>query len=241
MRSVQVGPLLVHIAGGPDGQGGGGGPAIILCHGFGAPGTDLVSLSGLIDVGPDVRWFFPEAPIELDMGWGPSGNAWWHIDMVRYQNLMLRGRYGELLNETPDGLDSARDALIETLAVLESTYRVDMGRSVIGGFSQGAMLTTEIALHAPTRFAGVCLFSGCLVSQSRWSQTTPQGLRVFQSHGRHDPILPFAGAEALRALLVERGAVHSWVPFSGQHEIPDVAIEKAGSFCQDLFNSAPAR
>src|SRR5580698_9241141 len=87
--------------------GRGDGPAILLCHGYGAPGNDLVPLGRVIDAGTGVRWFFPEAPIELP--WG--GRAWWNLDLLRLQELALRGQRRLLAGETPDGLDDARAAL----------------------------------------------------------------------------------------------------------------------------------
>jgi hypothetical protein len=48
--SFKAGPLQVVSVGGTDRQGGGDGPAILLCHGFGAPAEDLVPLARVIDV-----------------------------------------------------------------------------------------------------------------------------------------------------------------------------------------------
>jgi phospholipase/carboxylesterase len=45
-------------------------------------------------------------------------------------------------------------------------------------------------------------------------------MRVVQSHGRQDPLLPYSGAETLRDLLLDAGVDLQFVPFDGQHEIP---------------------
>ena len=44
MRTTTLGQLTVHLTGGTDREGGGDGPLVVLLHGFGAPGTDLVPL-----------------------------------------------------------------------------------------------------------------------------------------------------------------------------------------------------
>ena len=75
---MKIGPLSVRELGRGDG------PAILLCHGYGAPGDDLVPLGRVIDAGSGVRWFFPEAPLEVDLGFGRP-RAWWPIDMMRMQ------------------------------------------------------------------------------------------------------------------------------------------------------------
>ncbi len=235
MKSLLLGSLLVHMAGGTDGEGGGDGPAVLLCHGFGAPGDDLVGLHRAIAAPPGTRWFFPEAPLDVDVGM--PGRAWWPIDMARLQLAMMRGMSRELARETPPGLAAARQLLSETISFLGELHHVDPARLVVGGFSQGAMLTTDLVLTGGLGVAGLAILSGTLLSEDRWraSAASASGLPVFQSHGRHDPVLPFSGAEALGALLVGAGAHRRFVPFSGQHEIPTPAIGALGGFLSEVL------
>ncbi len=74
---------------------------------------------------------------------------------------------------------------------------------VIGGFSQGAMLATDVALRSDIPLAGLCLFSGTLIAEQEWVVSAPnrRGLRVSLSHGQSDAILPFTAAERLRDFL----------------------------------------
>ena len=233
MEPVSIGPLRVRAFGGEDRQGGGDGPAVLLCHGFGAPGDDLVALARAVDAGREVRWFFPEAPNAIDLGYGMTGRAWWKIDMARLESMIARRDRATLKAETPDGLSEARAALEACVEALERIHGVRRERLVLGGFSQGAMLTTELALHADRPFAGLAILSGALISAERWQAAaalTGRTLHALQSHGRADPILPFDGAEELRALLVESGAAVEFVPHGGQHEIPAVVLQRLGAF-----------
>jgi phospholipase/carboxylesterase len=232
METTKIGPLTVRALG----PSGGHGPAILLCHGFGAPGDDLVGLARAVhiggDVDPGVRWFFPEAPIALD--WG-GGRAWWPIDILRMQQLHLRGQADQLRSETPPGLAPAREALEGVLAALERDHGVDRSRLVIGGFSQGAMLATEVALAAEVPFAGLAILSGTLISADRWAAAASArgaSIHALVSHGRRDPLLPFEDAERLRALLEQGGATVTWVPHGGQHEIPAVVVERLTAFAR---------
>jgi phospholipase/carboxylesterase len=220
--------------------GSGDGPAILLCHGFGAPGDDLVSLARAVDAGPGVRWFFPAAPhAPASLG---GGRAWWMIDIERRIQLMMRGRGAELRAETPPGLAEARAAVEGTIAALERDHGVRREKLVIGGFSQGAMVTTEVALAAETPFAGLAILSGTLLSEERWTAAAKArggSLHVMQSHGTRDPLLPFADAEMLKALLDAGGASVDWVPHGGQHEIPRVVLERLGAFARARFATSP--
>lgn len=229
MRTTNIGPLAVTAV------GSGEGPAIVLCHGYGAPGDDLVALAGAVDAGPGVRWFFPAAPLELS--WG--GRAWWEIDLDRRVALAARGQGDQLRQETPEGLAEARAMLEATIAELERAYGVRRDRLVLGGFSQGAMLATEIALAAEVPFAGLVILSGTLLSQDRWAaaaRARGSSLHVLMSHGRRDPMLRFEDAEALRALLEDGGAEVEWVEHGGQHEIPRVVLGALGAFVRRRFS-----
>jgi phospholipase/carboxylesterase len=236
MVSELLGPLRVHAAGGSDGRGGGDGPAILLCHGFGAPGDDLVALARVIDAGRSTRWFFPEAPLTVP----GAGRAWWPLDMARIQMMMMRGDPRVLAEETPAGLDQARAALEATIDALETERGVGRDRLLLGGFSQGAMLTTEIALHAARPFAGLVVLSGNLLSAERWTEAAGRSgptLHAFLAHGRRDPVLPFAGAEALRALLEKSGAEVEWVAHGGGHEIPPPVVTGLAAFARRRFSA----
>lgn len=202
--------------------GTGDGPAVLLCHGFGAPGDDLVPLAEALDPAGQWRWFFLEAPLSL-RAMGIPGRAWWNIDMVALQRAMASGDLSARMEETPPGLAEARAAVEQALQVLQAEHQVEPSRLVIGGFSQGAMVTTEVALHAAAPLAGLAILSGALISRARWQAAATAraaGLHVFQSHGRRDPILPFAGAERLGALLDAAGASRQFVAHGGGHELP---------------------
>jgi phospholipase/carboxylesterase len=236
MVSELLGPLRVHAAGGSDGRGVGDGPAVLLCHGFGAPGDDLVSLARVIDAGRSVRWFFPEAPLTVP----GAGRAWWQLDMARIQSMMMRGDPRALADETPPGLAKARAALEATIDALATERGVAREKLIVGGFSQGAMLTTEIALHADRPFAGLVVLSGNLLSAERWTEAAGRSgpsLHAFLAHGRQDPVLPFAGAEALRALLEKSFAAVDWVAHGGQHEIPPPVVVGLAAFARRRFSA----
>ena len=224
MKTFRAGPLLVRSVGGTDRDGGGDGPSVLLCHGYGAPGDDLVSLYRAVRAPEGTRWFFPEAP--GDLGAGSDGRAWWQIDMMKLQLAMMRGEHRALADEVPAGLDEARDALEQCIDALGEHHGVVRDRLVIGGFSQGAMVATELGLYGAHRYAGLAVLSGTLLCQSRWAekQGRLRDLPIVQSHGKADPILAFSGAEALRDFFTVAGAKLSWIPFAGQHAIPASAL-----------------
>ena len=223
MKELQLGTLRARICGGTDREGGGTGPLVLLMHGYGAPGTDLVPLWRELAVPPEVRFVFPEAPLELGFG----GRAWWPIDMARLQERFTKSAAERLTAEIPTGVEEARSAVMEMLSVLEQDFAASPQSTVIGGFSQGAMLATDVVLRTTRPFAGLAIMSGSVISRAEWVRfmAARKGLPVLQGHGRADAVLPFAVAEQLRDLLTSAGLPVEFIPFNGGHGIPHAVLD----------------
>ena len=239
MKIEQLGGLKVRLTGGSDGRGGGTGPAVVLLHGWGAPGDDLVPLGAEIDGPTGTRYVFPEAPLALQMGFGPSnasGRGWWALDIERRQREVAAGRARDLSREVPKGLAEARGKVLALLDELDR--RLGARQVVLGGFSQGAMLACDVAFHAGKPTAGLVMLSGTLLAADEWTPLMPnrKGLRVFQSHGSADPLLPYFMAEQLRDLMTQAGLVVEWVGFRGGHELPRIVLDKLGGFLRGVFS-----
>lgn len=233
-RAVRLAELSFRIVDPDDGPPGRP-PELLVCfaHGYGAPGTDLVPLAAeLVELRPELaraRFVFPEAPlVPEDLGpWG--GRAWWPIDLAALERALATGTPRVLAHTEPDGMAPARRQLIAGLEVALRDAGLGWDRLVVGGFSQGAMLAVDLALRVDEPPAGVIAFSPTLLCEEVWRRHAPRraGLPVFISHGRHDPLLPFAATEALVALLGDAGLVVEFLPFDGPHTISAEALERA--------------
>jgi phospholipase/carboxylesterase len=232
MRIAKLGELTVRIAGGADREGGGEGPAVVLMHGFGAPGDDLVSLWRALRAPPGTRFVFPEAPLSLAELGMPDRRAWWMNDIARFQRATTSKELEGRIAEVPAGLAEARERVLAMLT--EVATLLNPSKVVLGGFSQGSMLAVDVALRTEVRLAGVVVMSGGLMAASEWKALAPKrkGLPVVQSHGVRDPIVPFLSGEKLRDLLTEAGLAHTWVPFGGEHTIPEAVVDEVGAFLE---------
>lgn len=237
MRHVRYGGLNVRFTGGLDGQGGGDGPVVMLLHGFGAPGDDLVALGDLLTVPKGTRFLFPEGPLSLNIGFGDS-RAWWIIDMARIQADRAAGQIRDLSQETPKDLVPAREQMLALLSDVEQKLGADPPKTVLGGFSQGAMLSCDALLHTDRPYAGLVQLSSNLLAQPVWGPLMPKrkGLPVFQSHGTQDDILPYSGAERLRDAMSKSGLVVEWHRFRGGHEIPEPVVQRLGVFLTKVLS-----
>jgi phospholipase/carboxylesterase len=216
--------------------------AVVLCHGFGAPGTDLVGLAQPLlatsqQIGESVAFIFPAATMDLSNRGIRGGRAWWMIDL----NRLLYGPPPDFLEQfrraRPEGLVEARQSLVELIEAASQHFQLPADRFVLGGFSQGSMLATDVALRLPTAPAGLAILSGALINEAEWRLLAAKRgpLTVMQSHGRHDSILPFPMALALHEMLLEAGADVDFVAFTGDHEIPHIVIERFASLLSRLL------
>jgi phospholipase/carboxylesterase len=242
MKTLTIGPLTVHRVEKPgathEKNGNKAALTVVLCHGFGAPGTDLVGLADDLDAPPGTTLLFPEAPLSLSMfGSSPFGEprAWWLIDIARLELAIARGELRDLSKDVPDGLAEARAAFAAMLDELAKETPPE--RLVLGGFSQGSMLTLDLALRQPERkLAGLVALSGTLLAEREWIPLMEgrRGTPVFQSHGASDPILPYSIAERLRDALVKAGLDMTFDPFAGPHTIPPRTLERLGAWLRAL-------
>ncbi|HZA13572.1 MAG TPA: phospholipase [Myxococcaceae bacterium] len=214
---------------------------VVLAHGYGAPADDLVGLAPELaaengELGRRVRWIFPGAPLSLEEMGVLTGSAWWHLDI----EALLSGRdWNRYVEETPEGLEKARRMLRVLLEEVIARTGVPISRTVLGGFSQGAMLATDLALRLEEPPAGLVILSGSLIARAAWAERVAHraAMPVFMSHGRLDPLLPFDVAEQLRQLFVDAGAVVTHVPFEGQHTLSFEVLEGLAGWLGDRLRA----
>lgn len=209
----------------------GDGLCVVLLHGYGADANDLYPLSTEVR-GPKARWLFPNGPLRVPIGGGYEGRSWFALDIEQLQRDQLAGREVDFSKKSLPALSKAGVEIQKMLAQLN----LDSSRIVLGGFSQGAMLATEVALTMESSPRALVILSGTLVDQARWRELAQKrkGLKFFQSHGEDDPLLAFAQAERLENLLVTAGLEGHLLPFRGGHGIPPMVIDQLGSFLRNL-------
>jgi len=229
MREERFADMTVRLTGGSDHRGGGDGPLVVLMHGFGAPGTDLVGLDRALNLPPSVRFAFPEAPGEIPEMFGAK--AWWMIDFARLNRSMADGP-GSYANEVPKGMEAATDRIVAMIEALQKDLGVRNDQLTVGGFSQGAMAACNAVFTRSLTPAGLVILSGTPVNLEAWrsGMAGKTGVPVFQSHGLNDPILSFQAAETLRDTMRDAGLAAKWVPFRGGHEIPMPVLDQLGRF-----------
>lgn len=181
---------------------------VILMHGYGASGSDLVPLSNVLNYDKSVAFVFPQAPIEI----GHESFAWSHrnddgfIRSLEQVNSLIK----QILDRNPNC------------------------QIVVGGFSQGGTMACNLLATDHPSIVGAMLFSPKPLLLQTPENKTRQS-KVFIVHGSHDRMIPFSDVEQLKNDLETNGFQVSWHPFGGDHEITMRSLEQAYQFLSEAF------
>jgi phospholipase/carboxylesterase len=231
MKRLDIAGMGVRLAGGTDRQGGGTGPLVVLMHGFGVRGDDLVPLGRAVDAPPGTRWAFPEAPIVVRTA-PVEGRGWWRVDIDEMTRALNTGGFEDRAEYFLSGLLEVRANLLAMLRELRA--RLAPSKVVLGGFSQGAMLATSVLLRTEEELAGLAILSSTGVEDG--SPTFDRtSVPIFLSHGESDAALPFTRAEKLRDSLSKHGMRVTWSPFAGGHELSNDMMRNLGSWLKQTL------
>lgn len=219
---------------------------VVLCHGFGAPGSDLVGLfEDILYLLPDSiskpAFFFPEAPIDLEDEGMTGARAWWRLNMAQLMQMSATNSFDKMRDAVPDGIDEAREQLCECISQCREKNRWSTLPIVLGGFSQGAMLTVDTALRGTVGpIVGLLVFSGALICETLWRKavlTKPLSIPMVQSHGIMDQILPISTGRWLHSFLLDAGCDGQLAEFNGPHTIPSEALERTAKLLARVLPS----
>lgn len=200
---------------------------VVFLHGYGANMHDLFPLWEMWHT-EKFNWYFPNGLLALNMGYY-EGRAWFSIDVVELENAIREGRTRDLKKAVPPELDQTLTVLETFLGDISSRHK----KLIIGGFSQGAMCASHIAMRSKLNIDGLILLSGALLAEERCPKTA-KAVPFYQSHGTRDPILSVEGAKDLEKVLHSlnfSGKLHT---FGGGHEIPVSVINEVKSFLKEI-------
>lgn len=200
---------------------------VVICHGFGANKDDLATFAPyLMQAAPSIagncRFVFPNAPIDLTSLGMPGGRAWWEINMAKLAMMNQTQNYDELTSLTPPGLLEASEQLAKAVREMQQGCELDDAATTLAGFSQGAMISTDLVLRHGFNPRHLCVFSGTMLCRDDWTgfAATHPGCPVLQSHGTADMVLPFEPAENLRDMLQGNGFEVTFQSFHDGHTVP---------------------
>lgn len=213
-------------------------PTLVCFHGYGADAADLARLAREADLARPARWVFPDAPLTVDMGGYASGRAWFPINNREIEIAQLQGKTLDWSKDRSAIMAPTLDKVKNFIDALDQPWE----KLILGGFSQGAVLSLELALGAPRAPQGVFMLSGTLVDETALRARAPAraGLTYFQSHGTQDALLGFDQAQKLHEVLTEAGWKGKFLSFEDGHSVPREALEGLAEYVDSLTASPEA-
>ncbi|MBV8734481.1 MAG: phospholipase [Solirubrobacterales bacterium] len=199
--------------------------ALVLMHGRGTDEFDLLPLLDALDPERRLVGVTPRAPLELP----PGGFHWYVSRAVGY----------------PD-----RDTFFEAFASLErwldglcAALEVPWSRTVVGGFSMGAVMSYSLALGAgrPSP-AALLAFSGFIptVDGFELDLSARRGLSVAIGHGTQDPVIPVQFGRDARRRLVQAGARVLYRESPMFHAIDPLFLQVLRNWLSEVIQGVPA-
>jgi phospholipase/carboxylesterase len=186
---------------------------LVLHHGRGTEERDLLGLADLLDPERRLRVVTPRAPLQLP---GSPGYHWYLVPRVGYPD--------------HDSFHIARAALSGLHDHLWEETGVGPARTVLGGFSMGAVMSYAMALGADRpAVAGLLAFGGFVPIVEGWgpSFADRQETRAFVAHGRNDPIIEVGFAQRARELLADGGLDVTYRESDVGHQIDPAHLRDA--------------
>ena len=148
---------------------------IVLLHGYGADGRDLIDLGRRwAPLFPDALFVAPNAPSAC--GQNPHGFEWFPLAVDR-----IAGRI--------EGAKTAAPAILEFLADLWAQTGLGAADTFLIGFSQGAMMALHVGTSMPEQLKGIVSFSGAFVPANGFESGRFAKPPVALIHGDRDPVV----------------------------------------------------
>lgn len=202
-----------------------GGPPkniVLLLHGFGSSGTDMISLAPQWqDALPDTLFLAPHAPERCGMM--ARGYQWWGLSGFAPSALAAGAALAA----------PAIDAFIDRKLAQYDLTDADLA---LVGFSQGTMMALHIGLRRPGRVAAVVGYSGLLTSAAELAHRQFAKPPVLLVHGTADPVVPIAALHMSESELKRLGVdVTTHISHGVAHSVDPVGLRLGRDFVKDAF------
>jgi phospholipase/carboxylesterase len=186
---------------------------LVLHHGRGADQHDLLPLADVFDPQRRLHVVTPQAPFQLP---GAPGFHWYVVPRVGYPE--------------PETFTASRERLAAFHDELWERTGLTASETVLGGFSQGTVMSYAMALSAARPApAGVLALSGFIPTVPGWEPafSDRQAMRVLISHGRLDPVIPVQFGQHAREELEAAGLPVDYREFEGGHNVDPRDLPRA--------------
>ena len=215
---------LTHISRPPRETGDGPAPALLLLHGVGSNEKDLISLAPYLDL--RLHILSARAPFEM----GPQMFGWYTIQWMPNGDFRINEAEARQSLET---LNTFLDEIVRA-------YDLDPKRLFLGGFSQGAIMSSALLLTSPEKIAGIVAMSGrwpAPVEAERALDEHLAGKPVLVMHGLYDPTIPIRYGREMRDKFAALPIDLTYREYPIQHSVSMEGLQLAASWLTERLDA----
>ena len=181
--------------------------AVILCHGYGGDGKDISILAGYWRTYlPDTIFICPDAPEKCEAS--PSGFQWFDLtdqdpEQILSKSLVAENKLNKLIDEVKEG------------------YNLLANQIIIGGFSQGSMISLQTGIKRKDKINSILGYSGKIIDLEHLSKNIVSRPNIFLMHGDIDQVVPVDGLlEAKNFFIKNNYEIETKIFKDCEHRIP---------------------
>lgn len=203
---------------------------IIMLHGYGSNGNDLIQLAyAWGNIFPNIYFSAPDAPFNSEQL--PGGFKWFEA----YPNgLHFSKLSGDLKKDVIKDFQISIQSISEHIEKLSKTYNLKNDKIFLLGFSQGSMMSIDIATKSINPFAGIIFLSGKIFYPEDFFTVERYKNKVLVIHGDRDEVIPPTHYyETCKILNESKNDVQQHLIKDMSHSISTEVIEFTKKFIQD--------
>ena len=199
-------------------------PLVIFLHGYGGNETNMISFTTALPA--NYNYLSVRAPLDAYQG----GYQWFN---QRPDSAYYDGK--------TEDLKSSRQVLEQFIEQATRKYQTQASKVFLVGFSQGAMMSYEVALREPGLVGGFAALSGHMLPVLKAelkADPARQELAVFIGHGAVDTLIPVQGASVAQAYLKTQGIKPQFHAYAGlPHGVNEAEVKDLRTWLERMVKA----
>ena len=197
---------------------------LFLLHGYGSNAEDLFGLAPSLP--QNLRIISFQAPYDLTNFGMNNSYAWFPL------HLKTNGDIGYELDSAKKSVQIVQNEIMKEINSKKGS------KSIVLGFSQGAMIAHALGIQNPKNYLGIAALSGRMVPElfTPNSKESLKEIKIFISHGQFDDVITIENADAIEDWYIQNNVKPTFKKYPMGHEINQECLSDLNSWLYKLLD-----